>query len=162
MLSGLILPIICRKYNISCILFSKDFKIVEFTDNLKDFANDISNLNINSDIRDSFWGLVGVEGNLKDLDNKVKNYLHIPMLCKEDIFYDINIEICNIETDKELYIAMFTRQSKLSMNYLHVIQQINHENLHYANQKEDMKNIFNLLSALFCYSFNMIVVHSFF
>ena len=140
MLSGLILPIICRKYNISCILFSKDFKIVEFTDNLKDFANDISNLNINSDIRDSFWGLVGVEGNLKDLDNKVKNYLHIPMLCKEDIFYDINIEICNIETDKELYIAMFTRQSKLSMNYLHVIQQINHENLHYANQKEDMKN----------------------
>ena len=38
-LSGLILPIICKKYNISCILFSEDFKIVEFTDNLIDFVD---------------------------------------------------------------------------------------------------------------------------
>lgn len=139
-LSGLLLPIIFRKYNISCILFTKDFKVVEFTDNVKDFANDLNALCVNADIRESFWGLVGIEARLLDLDNEIKDYLHIPMLSKDDSYYDINIEICNTEKNQKFYIAMFTRQSKLSLNYLHVIQQINHENLLNANQKENIKN----------------------
>jgi diguanylate cyclase (GGDEF)-like protein len=140
MLSGLILPIICKKYNISCILFTDDFKIVEFTDNLIDFADDSKELTVNSDIRDFFWEFVGLEESLKDLNINHKDYLHIPMLSKRDIFYDINIELCSFETNKVFYIAMFTKQSKLTMDYVQAIQQINQENLYYENQKEDIKN----------------------
>ena len=63
-LSGLILPIICKKYNISCILFSEDFKIVEFTDNLIDFVDYFKTISVNSDIRDFFWEFVGLEEKL--------------------------------------------------------------------------------------------------
>ena len=58
-LSGLILPIICKKYNISCILFTEDFKIVEFTDNLIDFTNNPSTITIGADLRELFWEFVG-------------------------------------------------------------------------------------------------------
>jgi diguanylate cyclase (GGDEF)-like protein len=148
-LSGLILPIICKKYNVSCILFTEDFEIVEFTDNLIDFTNDSKSITVNSDIRDFFWEFVGLEEKLKDLNINNKDYLHIPMLSKRDIFYDINIELCYFETNKVFYIAMFTKQSKLTMDYIQAIQLINQENLLYENQKEDIKNneiYFNLLN----------------
>lgn len=148
-LSGLILPIICKKYNISCILFSEDFKIVEFTDNLIDFVDYFKTISVNSDIRDFFWEFVGLEEKLKDLNINNKDYLHIPMLSKRDIFYDVNIELCYFETNKIFYIAMFTKQSKLTMDYVQAIQLINQENLHYENQKEDIKNnemYFNLIN----------------
>lgn len=73
MITGLILPIICKKYNISCILFSKDYKIVEFTDNLKDFVSDTKKLFVDGDIRDSLWELVGFEEKLQELYNGKKN-----------------------------------------------------------------------------------------
>jgi diguanylate cyclase (GGDEF)-like protein len=148
-LSGLILPIICKKYNVSCILFTEDFEIVEFTDNLIDFTNDSKSITVNSDIRDFFWEFVGLEEKLKDLNINNKDYLHIPMHSKRDIFYDINIELCYFETNKVFYIAMFTKQSKLTMDYIQAIQLINQENLLYENQKEDIKNneiYFNLLN----------------
>jgi diguanylate cyclase (GGDEF)-like protein/PAS domain S-box-containing protein len=139
-LSGLILPIICKKYNISCILFSEDFKIVEFTDNLIDFVNDSKEITVYSDIRDFFWEFVGLEDKLKDLNINNKDYLHIPMLSKRDIFYDVNIELCYLETNKVFYIAMFTKQSKLTMDYVQAIQLTNQENLYNEYQKEDTKN----------------------
>lgn len=139
-LSGLILPIICKKYNISCILFSEDFKIVEFTDNLIDFVNDSKEITVNSDIRDFFWEFVGLEDKLKDLNINNKDYLHIPMLSKRDIFYDVNIELCYLETNKVFYIAMFTKQSKLTMDYVQAIQLTNQENLYNEYQKKDTKN----------------------
>ena len=139
-LSGLILPLICKKYNISCILFTDEFKIVEFTDNLKDFASDSKILTIDSDVRDFFWEFVGLEEKLKDLNINNKDYLHIPMLSKKDIFYDVNIELCYLETNKVFYIAMFTKQSKLTMEYVQTIQLTNQENLYNEYQKEDTKN----------------------
>ena len=139
-LSGLILPIICKKYNISCILFSDDFKIVEFTDNLTDFADDSKTITVNSDIREFFWEFVGLEEKLKDLNINNKDYLHIPMLSKREIFYDINIELCYFEKNKVFYIAMFTKQSKLTMDYVQAIQLANQENLNNEYQKEDIKN----------------------
>jgi diguanylate cyclase (GGDEF)-like protein len=140
MLSGLILPIICKKYKISCILFSKDFKIVEFTDNLKDFASDIEALILNNDIRDSFWEFVGIEEKLEDLINEKKEYIHIPLLSKDETFYDVNIEICSIKPNEKLYVAMFTKTSKNSLNYLNIIQKVNQQTLQYENNKEDIEN----------------------
>lgn len=58
MIESLILPIICNKYNISCVLFKKDFKIVEFTDNLKDFISVSDELALDKDIRDFFGNLL--------------------------------------------------------------------------------------------------------
>lgn len=140
MLTGLILPIICKKYKISCILFTKEFEIVEFTDNLNFFASDESALNSSSDIRDSFWEFVGIEEKLEDLYTEKKDYIHIPMLSREDSFYDVNIEICSINANEKLFVAIFTKQSKDSMNYFNMIQKINHETLYNENHKEDMKN----------------------
>lgn len=139
MLSELALPIICKKYNISCILFDRDYKIVEFSDNLSCFASDISTIKIGHDVRDSFWEFVGFEEKLDDLYDEKRDYVHVPMLSQRDTFYDINIETCFIKPTQKLYIAMFTRQSKFSMGYLNMIQKINHETLHYENQKESMK-----------------------
>ncbi|BAK73800.1 sensor domain-containing diguanylate cyclase [Arcobacter sp. L] len=148
MITGLILPIICKKYNISCILFSKDYKIVEFTDNLKDFVSDTKKLFVDGDIRDSLWELVGFEEKLQELYNGKKNYLHIPMLLKKDVFYDINIETCKTEKNEKLFIAMFTRQSNLSMSYLNIIQKVNHENLKYEYEKENIENSQNYYNLI--------------
>ena len=139
-LSGLILPIICKKYNISCILFTEDFKIVEFTDNLIDFTNNPSTITIGADLREFFWEFVGLEEKLKDLNVINKDYLHIPMISKRDIFYDVNIELCYLETKKVFYIGMFTKQSQLTMDYVQAIQLTNQENLYNEYQKEDTKN----------------------
>ena len=149
MLTGLILPIICNKYNISCILFKKDFKIVEFTDNLKDFLSVSDELSINKDVRDSFWEFVGLEEKLEELYDNKKNYLHIPMLIKKDIFYDINIETFITKDNKKLFIAMFTRQSSHSLSYSKMIQKINQENLKYEYEKQSIQNnqiYFNLIN----------------
>ena len=139
-LSGLILPIICKKYNISCILFTEDFKIVEFTDNLIDFTNNPTTITVGADLREFFWEFVGLEEKLKDLNVINKDYLHIPMISKRDIFYDVNIELCYLETKKVFYIGMFTKQSQLTMDYVQAIQLTNQENLYNEYQKEDTKN----------------------
>jgi diguanylate cyclase (GGDEF)-like protein len=139
-LSGLILPIICKKYNISCILFTEDFKIVEFTDNLIDFTNNPTTISVGEDLREFFWEFVGLEEKLKDLNVINKDYLHIPMISKRDIFYDVNIELCYLETKKVFYIGMFTKQSQLTMDYVQAIQLTNQENLYNEYQKEDTKN----------------------
>lgn len=149
MISDLILPIICKKYNISCILFDNDFKIIEFTSNLKEFANDSKFLDVNLDIRESFWGLVGIEDKLDEVAKGKKEYLHIPMLSNKNIFYDINIETCTVKSGEKYFIAIITKQSKVSMSYLYNIQQINHENLNYEDTKKEVKNkqeYFNLIN----------------
>ncbi|MEZ4693726.1 MAG: sensor domain-containing diguanylate cyclase [Aliarcobacter sp.] len=149
MIESLILPIICNKYNISCVLFKKDFKIVEFTDNLKDFISVSDELALDKDIRDFFWEFIGLEEKLEDLYNNKKKYLHIPMLLKKDIFYDINIETFSAKNNEKLFIVMFTRQSSNSLTYSKTIQNINQENLKYEYEKQDIQNnqiYFNLIN----------------
>ena len=149
MLSPLVLPIVCNKYNISCILFDKDFKILEFSDNLFAFASNKDKINIGEDVRDSFWELVGFESKLKTVYENKKEYVLIPMISKNDIFYDINIEICYLEDSQKVYIAMFSRQSNFSLAYLNMMQKINQDNLYHEKYNENMQTkekYFNLIN----------------
>jgi diguanylate cyclase (GGDEF)-like protein/PAS domain S-box-containing protein len=139
MLSELALRIICKKYNISCVLFDKELKIVEYSENVSNFASNDSLMQVGLDIRESFWEFVGFENKLEVLYSGKRDYVHIPMLSQNELFYDINVETCFIDKEEKLYIAMFTRQSSFSMGYLNTIQKINQETLHYENKSEAIK-----------------------
>ena len=134
----LVLPIICNKYNISYVIFDKNFNIFEFTQNMKIFVSEDTKIEKDLDIRDIFWEFVGLDDSLNEIYNFSKNYLHMPMIFRNDIYYDVNIELCEFEGSR-YFIAMFTKQLQGSIGYLQTIQKINQDNLHkfYRKDKKD-------------------------
>lgn len=132
----LILPVICNKYNISYILFSKDLKIFEFTNNMNIFVEEDTLIQKGVDVREIFWEFIGLEDSLSELYNSLRVYIHIPTISRNEIFYDVNIEVCEIDSEK-YFIAMFTRQLNGSISYLKTIQKINQDSLiKYQNKKK--------------------------
>ena len=148
MLSNLVLPIICKKYNITCILFSLDFKVMEFTGDIKELTNNKETICVDKDIREYFWEFVGMEEEFESLLVKKDEHLHIPMIFKNDIYFDIDIELCELE-NKKFYVAMFTKQTRFSANYADTIRQINHETLDFEKNKKEndaKKHYYNLIN----------------
>lgn len=139
MLSELVLPIICKKYNITCILFSEDFKVVEYSKDVEALTNIDEKLEKDRDIRDYFWEFVGMENEFASLFTENKKNVHIPMVYKNDSYFDIDIETCEIEENKKLYLAIFTKQTKFSANYTEMIQKINKETLLFENKKDNFR-----------------------
>ncbi|WP_419678416.1 diguanylate cyclase domain-containing protein [Aliarcobacter lanthieri] len=138
-MKDLILPIVCSKYNISYIIFDKDLKIVDFAKNMQDFVEIDLKIENNSDIRDFFWEFVGFEDSLDELYLSKKEYLLIPMIFRNNIYYDVNIEICFIKGQK-YFIAMYTKQQKNSIEYFQTIQKINETNFkNYIENKTNNK-----------------------
>lgn len=86
----LVLPIVCNKYNISYIIFNKDLKIFDFTMNMSMFVEKNVEIVKNMDIREVFYEFVGAEDSLNEVCNFKRNYLHISMISRNDIFYDLN------------------------------------------------------------------------
>ena len=142
MLSNLVLPIICKKYNISCVLFSSDFKIVEYSKDLNELTNLEKDLLVNEDIREYFWEFLGMEEELSNIftSDEKDNTINIPMVFKNNSYYDIDIETCLIDESQKLYIAMFTKQTKFSVSYSNMIQKLNHETLVFENKKESIRS----------------------
>lgn len=139
MLSNLVLPIICKKFNITCVLFSKDYKIVEYSEDIENLTSIEQSIEENKDIRDYFWEFIGMEEQFNSLFEGVENNLHIPMVYKNDNYFDIDIELCEIKENEKLYLAMFTKQTKFSANYSDMIQKINQDTLIFEEKKESIK-----------------------
>ena len=128
MKTELILPIICNKYNISYVIFDKAFRIMDFTKNMNVFLEKDTILEKNIDIRDIFWEVVGLEDELENIFSKKKEYFYIPLVYRNEIYYDIFFDVCKIE-DKEYFIAMFSKQLNSSIDYLDSIIKTNEDNL---------------------------------
>ncbi|QEZ88951.1 sensor domain-containing diguanylate cyclase [Aliarcobacter cibarius] len=141
----LVLPIVCNKYNISYIIFNKDLKIFDFTMNMSMFVEKNVEIVKNMDIREVFYEFVGAEDSLNEVYNFKRNYLHISMISRNDIFYDVNIEICNIENER-YFIAMFSKQLHSSISYLQTIQKINQDNLRKHLLKEKDEDYYNAIN----------------
>lgn len=139
MLSDLVLPSICKKYNITCVLFSLDFKVMEFTGDIEELTNTLDSVKTHEDIREHFWEFIGMEDQFENLFIKKDESLHIPMIFKNNIYFDIDVELCEVE-DKSFYVAMFTKQTKFSANYADMIRQINHDTLVFENNKKKSKS----------------------
>ena len=121
MKTELVLPIVCNKYNISYIIFDENFRIIDFTKNMQSFLDSSSILDIDLDVREFFWEFVGLEEELENIITKEKNYLYIPLMSRNELFYDINLELCKIE-DNQYFIAMFSKQLNNSISYLESIK----------------------------------------
>src|SRR5574344_1250122 len=141
----LVLPIVCNKYNISYIIFNKDLKIFDFTMNMSMFVEKNVEIVKNMDIREVFYEFVGAEDSLNEVYNFKRNYLHISMISRNDIFYDVNIEICNIENER-YFIAMFSKQLHSSISYLQTIQKINQDNLRKYQNKDKTEEYYNAIN----------------
>ena len=141
----LFLPIVCNKYNLSYIIFDQDFSIFEFTENMNVFVEENIKIKKGTDIREIFWEFIGLEDSLAEIYNSFRNYIHIPMIARNEIFYDINIELCDIES-KKYFIAMFTKQLNSSISYLQTIQKINQDNLRKYQNKDKTEEYYNAIN----------------
>ncbi|WP_198306140.1 sensor domain-containing diguanylate cyclase [Arcobacter vandammei] len=141
----LVLPIVCNKYNISYIIFDRDFKVFEFTKNMTIFVEEDVVIEKDIEIRDIFWEFIGLEESLEEVYKNLRTYIHIPMISRNEIFYDVNIELCEINKEK-YYIAMFTKQLNSSINYLETMQKINQDNLRKYQNKDKSQEYYNAIN----------------
>jgi len=138
MIPDLILPIIFNKYQISYIIFDENLCIFDFTENISQFIEPNLKIKNKADIREFFWEFVGLEETLNDLLQGKQERLHIPLMYRNDIYYDIDTQTCFIE-NKKYFISMFTKQQK--NEYLTAIQKINEDNLQNYKQNDAYNKI---------------------
>lgn len=156
MLDNTILRKICKKNQLSYIIFSKDFKVIEFDKDVLVLSNEPTSLKISADIRDSFWELMGLEENILNLiDTKEKNF-NISIIYKNSRYYDIDIELFSSKKNEESFIAYLSQKTNFSMEYLKTIQKFNKKTLileieSLSEQKE--KNYYDLIKQ------NILIFH---
>lgn len=144
-----ILPQLSEKLNISCIVFSDDFKIIEFSQNLMPLADDKMQLQIDHDIRECFWEFIGIEDDILKLLNKEQKNFKIPMIYKNSMYYDVEIELLDEADNAHTFMAYILKKSDYSLNYLKSIQEINKKTLILQNDKiktEKEKNYYEMLN----------------
>jgi len=149
MLSDTILQFLCKKGTISYILFSPEFKIIEFSENISSISDTPQNINIGSDIRDSFWEFIGIEEKILELLKSNENTLKIPMIYKNSKYYDIEIEPLKIDKYDELFIAYIDQKSTFSVEYFKTIQELNKKTLILQTQElktDKQKNYYDLIN----------------
>lgn len=144
-----ILAKLCKKSNMSYILFYDDFKLIEFDKAVIPLADNEESLQVNKDIRDSFWEFIGIENEILNLLNKKEENLIIPMIYKNSAYYDIEIEFLEKIDDKNIFLAYVVKKSANSIDYLKIIQDINKKTLVSQNTKikqDKEKNYYDLLN----------------
>jgi diguanylate cyclase (GGDEF)-like protein len=127
--------LICQKHQTSFMLFDKEFKLIEFSDSLKELVDDISSLSSRRDIREIVWSFIGLEDDILQLLDKKNASIHIPMIIKNDNYYDLDIELL----DEDVFIAYFIQKSKNSIEYINMIKEINKKTLIYESSKDKEK-----------------------
>jgi diguanylate cyclase (GGDEF)-like protein len=128
-----LLNFLCRKNALSYIIFDKNFTIIE--------RQNIPN-NSESDIRDLLWELVGLEENILALQNKKNESIKIPMVLRDEVYYDLEIESFLSQTEDEHFIAIMQKKSKQTEAYANVIKEINQKTLIYdtSNEKRESES----------------------
>ena len=124
-----VLPLLSKKSRILYILFTKEFTIVSFSKELTLLTDTNSDIAVGIDIRDIFWEFLGFEENILKLHNQDSTSFKIPMIFKNSIYYDIEIEAFEAEAKNEIFIAYISKKSEFSSEYLKTIQEINKKTL---------------------------------
>ncbi|WP_457747675.1 diguanylate cyclase domain-containing protein [Sulfurimonas sp.] len=124
-----LLELLCKKNAISYIIFNKEFMVLNSNNN---------SVKTNSDIRDFLWEIVGLEETILKLSQGQKP-LEIPMILKDKIYYDLEIDTF-VEEDENKFIAYMQEKSKHTNKYAHIIKEINKKTLVYDLSDEKKQN----------------------
>ena len=143
-----ILSLICDKNSISYIIFSKEFKIIEFSKNAFFLADDKESVQKNNDVQTAFWEYIGMEQNILELLNRSEKSFKIPMIYKNSAYYDAEIELSLNDKGEDIFIAYMAKKSESSLKYLQTIQDINKKTLYLKSNdvKGIKKNYYDLLN----------------
>ena len=143
-----ILTLVCEKNGISYITFSKNFKILDFSQNALLLADDKKAMYIGNDLQTAFWEFIGIEKNILKLLHKSEKSFQVPMICKNSSYYDMEIELYKNEKHEDIFIAYMVKKSESSLRYLQTIQDINKKTLHLQTNdtKEIKKNYYDLIN----------------
>jgi len=124
-----VLPLISKKSRILYILFTKKFTIVNFSKELSILTEKDRSIEVGIDIRDLFWEFLGFEESILKLYENESTSFKIPMIFKNSIYYDIEIEPFDTLNKDEFFIAYISKKSEFSSEYLKTIQEINKKTL---------------------------------
>lgn len=121
-----IIPLICKKSGLNFIIFSHDFKILDFDEDISNISDDIKSLKVGNDIRDCFWEFIGHEENIFNLYINNSVGFKIPMIFKNSQYYDIEIELLK---EENVFFAYIIKKAEFSNQYLKAIQILNKKTL---------------------------------
>jgi len=146
MLKKDILRLICEKSGILYILFSKNFKILDFDKNINEVANNTEHLTIGSDIRESFWEFIGIEDPILNLLNNDENSFELNMIFKNELYYNLEIKSILSSDSNDIFIAFITKKANFSTQYLKTIQELNKKTLLLETNKEQENHLYELIN----------------
>ena len=143
-----ILSLICKKNEISYIIFCREFKIIDFSQNAVLFADDKLAMKKENNLQMAFWEFIGIEENILNLLTQKEKSFNIPMIYKNLSYYDTEIELFKNDENENVFIAYMVKKSESSLKYLQTIQDINKKTLYLQSNdtKEIKKNYYNLLN----------------
>jgi len=149
-LSQSIASLLCKKSNLSYLIFDQSFNIIDFNEELVEMADDKNILKFSADAREAFWEFIGIEQEITKLfkSHAQKNF-EIPMIQKKGIFYSVEIEIYEQNKSKRLLIAYFRKNSEFSLKYANAIQEINRKTLIFQTEQKELskqENYYKLLN----------------
>jgi len=125
-----LLELLCKKNSISYIIFDQNFHVRD--------ANGLT-LQKGSDIREYLWELTGMEEAIYSL-LKNNDSLEIPMLLRNDLYYDLDINTFISENEEELFIAYMQQKSKQTYEYANALKEMNKKTLIYEISDEKKQN----------------------
>jgi transcriptional regulator with PAS, ATPase and Fis domain len=126
MMTKQIITILCKKYNLAYAFFDENFKVLAY-----------SNLpfqEINADIREYFYELIGLEEEIKKLKT-LQEPLVLNMINKDDGYYDINVEYIQ----NKGYLIYMQRKDQDIQTYTKSIQETNEQLLLESLTKSKVK-----------------------
>jgi len=121
-----LLKLLCKKNSIAYIVFDSNFTTLDL-DNIT--------LEKNSDIREYLWELNGLEDEILSLVTTQQS-LQIPMLLKDGIYYDLEIETFLSNEQQFHFIAYMQKKSKRTYEYTNAIKEMNKKTLVYEMSDE--------------------------
>ncbi|MCK9491475.1 MAG: diguanylate cyclase [Sulfurimonas sp.] len=150
MLSQSIASLLCKKSNLSYLIFDQSFNILDFNEELVEMANDKNSLKFSADAREAFWEFIGIEQEITKLfkSHNQKSF-EIPMIQKKDIFYNVEVEIYEQNKSKRVLIAYFRKKSEFSLKYANAIQEINKKTLIFQTEQKEtstQKHYYDLIN----------------
>ncbi len=143
-----ITALLCNKHKTSYILFDTNFRLLDYNDAILDIVDNKESLTYGEDIRDILWIFIGLYDEIMQLYDGKKDEIHIPMIEKNGLYYDLDINTILSPENEKFFVAYFVKKSKHSIEYIHMIQEINKKTLINQTQKNDSMLTEQLIS--FC------------
>ena len=125
-----LLNLLCQKNALSYLVFDENFIATE---------TNIADVKKESDIREFLWELVGLEEEILAIPRN-KKPIEIPMIHREDFYYDIEIDSLSNTKEKKLFIVTMQQKSKNTQEYADILKKINEKTLIYELSDEKKEN----------------------